>query len=51
MKAAIFLFFIIVLLSCSYYTGEMIGTYSPDNYTNTYDTIQLGTNNILSQGV
>jgi ribosomal protein S4E len=24
----------------------MIGTYSPANYTNTYDVIQLATNNI-----
>ncbi|MDR6735215.1 hypothetical protein [Sphingobacterium sp. 2149] len=51
MRAAIFLFFILVLVSCSYYSGEMIGTYSPDNYTNTYDTIQLGTNNIYYRRV
>lgn len=51
MKAAIFLFFIIVTVSCSYYAGEMIGTYSPANYTNTYDTIQLGTNNIYYRRV
>lgn len=46
MRAAIFLFFIIVLFSCSYYNGEIIGTYSPADYTNTYHTIQLAPNNI-----
>ena len=29
----------------------MIGTYSPANYTNTYDTIQLETNNIYNRRV
>ena len=45
MKVVIFII-IVFIMSCSYSDNEMIGIYTPSNYKNTYDTIELSSNNV-----
>lgn len=49
----IFLLFLVTVCSCteSYTEKELIGTYTPENYKNTFDTIQLKENNVYHRSV
>lgn len=50
MKIIIFII-IVFIMSCSYSDNEMIGIYTPSNYKNTYDTIELSSNNVYYRKV
>lgn len=51
MNKVVVLLISLVLISCSYSTREMIGTYAPMDYKNTYDTIQLAEDSIYYRRV